>query len=87
MSVDPPSEKFNIVSNQHGLIKPILQNLTHLIQYTVLEIQFWSVNCTTVTVRYAKISSMSITSHQAMQDVAIFRIYENKPLQNAFKHN
>ena len=69
------------------LIKPILQNLTHLIQYTVLEIQFWSVNCTTVTVRYAKISSMSITSHQAMQAVAMFRIYENKPLQNAFKHN
>ena len=32
-------------------VKPILQTITQLIQHTVLEIQFWSVKCTTVTVR------------------------------------
>ena len=67
------------------LVKPILQTITHLIKYTVLEIQFWSVKCTTVTVRYVKISSISIPSHQAMQAIAMVRLYENKPLQNAFK--
>ena len=67
------------------LVKPILQTITHLIQYTVLEIQFWSVKYTTVTVRYVKISSISIPSHQAMQAIAMVRLYENKPLQNAFK--
>ena len=47
------------------LVKPILQTITHLIQQTVLGIQFWSVKCTTATVRYAKISSISISSYQA----------------------
>ena len=42
-------------------VKQILQSITHLIQYTVLDIQFWPVKCTTVTVRYAKISSVSIS--------------------------
>ena len=65
-------------------VKPILQTITHLIKYTVLEIQFWSVKCTTLTVWYAKISSISIPSYQAMQAIAV-RLYENKPLQNAFK--
>ena len=37
-------------------VKPILQTIKHLIQYTVLEIQFWSVKCLTVTVRHAKVS-------------------------------
>ena len=60
----------------------VLQIITHLIQYTVLEIQFWSVKCTTVTVQYAKISSISIPFHQT---IAMARLYENKPLQNAFK--
>ena len=59
-------------------LKPILQTITHLIQYTVLEIQFWSVKCTTVTVQYVKISSIPIPSHQAIQ--AIVRLYQNKPL-------
>ena len=66
-------------------VKPFLPTITHLIKYTVLEIQFWSVKCTTLTVWYAKISSISIPSYQAMQAIAV-RLYENKPLQNAFKH-
>ena len=32
------------------LVKAISQTITHLIQYTVSEIQFWSVKCTTATV-------------------------------------
>ena len=51
----------------------------------ILEIQYWSVKCTAVTMRYAKVSSISIPSHQAMQVIAMVRLYENKPLQNAFK--
>ena len=39
--------------------------------------------------QYAKISSISIPCHQAMQAIAIIRladyIYENKPIENAFK--
>ena len=68
-------------------VKPILQTITYQIQYTVLETRFWSVKCTTVTVRYANISSIFIPSHrhQAMQAIAMIRLYENKPLQNAFK--
>ena len=47
----------------------ILQTITYLIQYTVLEIQFWSVKYTTVTVGYAKISSsMSFLPIQATSD-------------------
>ena len=41
------------------LVKPISQTITHLIQQTVLGIQFWSVKYTTATVRYARISSIS----------------------------
>ena len=59
-------------------VEPILQTITHLIQYTVLEIRFWYVKCTTVTVM-SKISSISIPSQQAMQ--ATVMVYENKPLQ------
>ena len=60
-------EKFNIVSNYQGrtqkaiftfqFLKPILQTIIHLMQYTVLGIQFWSVKWTTV--RYAKIRAFS----------------------------
>ena len=64
-------------------VKPILQKITHLIRYTVLEIQFWSVKCTTVW--YAKISSIFIPSHQAMQTITMNRLDENKPLQNDVK--
>ena len=68
-------------------VKPILQ-LSHTlydhgIRYTVLEIQFWSVKCTTLW--YAKISSISILSNQAMQAITMNRPDENKPLQNDFK--
>ena len=53
-------------------VKPILQTMTNLIQYMIFEIQFWSVQCTTVTAQYApKISSVSNPCHQAMQAVAI----------------
>ena len=55
----PPSEKFNnIVAKDHGRtpkcnfcvsVCKINFTITHLIQYTVLEIQSWSVKCTTVT--------------------------------------
>ena len=45
-------------------VEPILQTITHLIQYTVLEIRFWSVKCTTVTLR--KNFEHYIPSHQAM---------------------
>ena len=50
-------------------VKPILQTIKHLVQYTVLEIWFWSVQHTTLTVRYAKISSISIPPHKLMQAV------------------
>ena len=60
--------------------------VSNCIQYTVLEIQFWSVKCTTVTVRYAKISKISFPCHhQAMLAIATIRLDINKPLQNAFK--
>ena len=68
-------------------VKSILQTTPHLIQYTVLEIQLWSVKCClmTVTVRYAKILTISIPSYQAIQAITIGGLDENKPLQNAFK--
>ena len=66
-------------------VKLILQTITHLKQCVVLEIWFWTVKYTNVTVRYANISSISIPSHQAMQAIAMVRLSEYKPLQNAFK--
>ena len=57
------AHKSAIFAFQFG--KPVLQIITHLIQYMHLGIQFWSVKCMTVTVRYAKISSISIPCHQA----------------------
>ena len=50
-------------------VKPVLQTITHLIQHTVLEIQFCSVKCTAFTARYAKVLSICITSHQAVQAI------------------
>ena len=68
-------------------LKPILQTITHLIQYTVLEIQFWSVKCMTVTVK--KKFKHFHSCHQAMQVIAIIglgsKLYEKKPLQSTFK--
>ena len=94
MSVGRCSEKFNIVSNDHGrtrkcdfCVPPVLQIITHLIQYTVLETRFWPVKYTTATVQYTEISSTFIPfrQHQVMQAIAMIRLYGNKPLQNAFK--
>ena len=45
-------------------VKPFLHTITCQMQYKVLEIQFWSVKRTTITPRYAKISSIFIPSHQ-----------------------
>ena len=50
--------KPRILESLASLVKPILQTITHLTQYTVLEIRFWSVKCTTLTARYAKTSSI-----------------------------
>ena len=55
--------------------------VSNCIQYTVLEIQFWSVKCTTVTVRY----KFRKFHYQAMRAIATIRLDINKPLQNAFK--
>ena len=68
-------------------VKQILQTITHLIQYKILETRFCPVKCATVTVSYAKISSIFILSHQhqAIQAIAMVKLYESKPLQNAFK--
>ena len=52
--------KPRILESLVSLVKPILQTITHLIQYTVLEIRFWSVKCTTITIRYAKTFSIFI---------------------------
>ena len=52
----------------------------------VLEIQFRSVKCATVTGGLQKISTnSSFFPIQATQAIAMNRIDENKPLQNAFK--
>ena len=58
-----------------------------MIQCTVLEIQFWSVKFTTVTVQYVRknLEHFHDPSRQATQAIAMVRLYENKPLQNAFK--
>ena len=68
-------------------VRPILQTILHLIQYTVLEIHFWSVKCclTTVTLGYGKIASISILSYQAVKVITMGGLDESKPLQNAFK--
>ena len=64
-------------------VKPILQTIPYLIQYTILEDQFWFVKCTPLG--YAKISSISIPSYQAMKAFTIGRLDENRQLHNAFK--
>ena len=66
-------------------VKPILQTNSHLKQYAVLKIQFWSVKCVTFTMRYAKISSISIPSHQAMQAIAMVRLRTISMKTNHFK--
>ena len=58
-------------------VKPILQTITHLIQYTILEIRFLSIRCTTVIVGYAEISSISIPSHRMKQAIAVINMKTN----------
>ena len=66
-------------------LKPILQPFTHLIQSwnTIhgFRDQFWSVKCPIVW--YAKTSSSSIPSHQALPAITMNTVDENKPHQNA----
>ena len=47
------------------LVKSTLKSITHLIQASVLGIQFWSVKYAAATVPYAELLSVSIPSHQA----------------------
>ena len=65
--------------------KHVLQTITHLMQYMVLETHFWSEKCMTVTVRYAKnLSNIPFLFNREMQAITISRLREKKPLQNAF---
>ena len=78
--------RFSLSSSRIWSKKNILQTITHLIQYTILEIQFWSVKCMTVTVGYAKMSkNISLLPIQATQAMTMDRLDENKPPHNAFK--
>ena len=65
-----------------------LQTIRDLIKYTVLEIQFWSVNCTAVTLGYAQNFEQHFIPSHAMfkqrKPWTMDRLDENKPLQNAF---
>ena len=65
-------------------VKKILQTSTLLIKYRASESQFWSIKYTTAG--YAKISSVSMPSHQLMQVITMRRLDENEPLENTFKH-
>ena len=78
MSVGPRSEKFDKVSNDHGRT----QKCDFCV--SVCETKFTD-HHTPVTLQYAKISSISIPSYQVMQAIAMFRLYENKPIQNVFE--
>ena len=53
-------------------------------QYTILEIQLWSVKCTTVIVGYSKI--LSILS-QVMQTITMDRSDDYKPISKCTAHN
>ena len=70
----------------HDLRELFLQTITHLMQNTVLDIQFLCVKCTVVTVGYAKISSnILFLTIQTTQAIKMDWLDENKLLQNAFK--
>ena len=70
----PRSEKFNIVSNDHGRTQKrdfcVSVGKTNFTdhhtpdQYTVLENQIWSVRCVAATARYGKTLSIFIPSHE-----------------------
>ena len=95
LSVGSYLEKFNIVSNDHGrmqkskfCVSVCKTNFTdYPIQYTGLEIRFWSVKCTTVTVRYTKFRVFSFLPIKRCKRLQCLEqvYYESKSLQNAFK--
>ena len=67
-------------------VRPILQTIPQLIQYTVLEIQFSFVKCclSTVTVGYAKILSIFIPAYESMQAITMVGLDENKTTSKSF---
>ena len=76
---------FGLLSNMEK--ENILQTITKLLQYMVLEIQLWPVKCKNVTVRYAKIlSNISFFLFQATPAIAMDGLDENnfKMLLNVF---
>ena len=93
MSVGPRSEKFNIVRNDHGRTQKCdlcvsvgKTNFTH--HHTPDTIN--DVRDSVLVCKMQKFRTfISISSHQdflsSMQAIALVRINENKPLQNAFK--
>ena len=94
---------FNIVSNDHGkrdfCVSVGKTNVTdHHTSDTINDFRdsVLVVKCTTATVRYTKILIISLPSQHAFpstikqckrETIAMVRLYENKPLQNAFKSN
>ena len=101
MSVGLRSEEFNIVSNDHGRTQKCdfcvsigkTNFKDHHTPYTIESFKDSVLVCKMLdsysTVPYAKILKIFIPFHQSsqvMQAIAIVKLYENKPLQNPFKH-
>ena len=84
MSVGPRSKKFNIVSNDHErtqkgvfCVSVYKTNFTdHRTPDTIdgFRDSVLACKCMIVTVRYAKISSISVHSYQVMQAIAMVRL-------------
>ena len=98
MSVDAHSEKFNIVSNDHGrtqksnfafqFVKPILQTITHRIRSsnTIDGFRDSVLVCKMhdcMIRKNFKHYGISIPSHQATQAFTTSGLDESKPLQDA----
>ena len=99
MSVGPRSEKFNIVSNDHGRTQKYdfcvsvrktnftdhrTPDIIHGFRDSVLVCKMHDCYCT-ISKNFEHFYSFPSVSHQAIQAIAMVRLYENKPLQNAFK--
>ena len=100
LSVGPRSEQFNIVSNNHGRMQKCKfwvsigkTNFTdHRTPYTINDVKDSVLVCKmhdcycTIRKHFEHFHSFSSgPHHQAMQSIAMVRLYENKPLQNTFK--
>ena len=100
MSVGPRSEKFDIVSNDHGSTQKchfcVSVDKTNFTDHqkpdkingfkdSVLVCKMHDCYCT-IRKHFEHFHSFSSgPHHQAMQSIAMVRLYENKPLQNTFK--